>query len=609
VAKGRRAAERRREREKAQGLDPDPTGAAKETTRVSVFDARADTALGTAIGPGAQQQPIDEDRVDDAGPGGERAEVTVVRTVERPPKKRGGRLKVRSGPDAGRDLLLTSTPTLVGRGADADVRLTDPAVSRAHLELRYDEEEERWVASDLGSTSGVLLCGAPLGPPMILKHGDLLQLGGTELRFLWATNEPTPKPEPDPEPEPKERTRTGFRLTGVFKEATVLTKTLQRPPRPRPVGQRRLMAVGLAAALLLVAGGGLAAWLLLRAPEDAGHKREQVQALLTDAERLFDEGRLDEARLRLDTALSLSPKEPVAESLLRMLESEGEAKAALDEARAFLAAGQVSEALRPLGRIADSSRLARARDEARAKADQSHKQASVRAVERRVDAGDYDGALALLAPHKERWPDDRFALALEERVHKLKGAPPPDPPAVARARDAFERGQLLDARLLVEPEATRRGAAERYLRDLERFEGALAAGTRLWRAKDRAAKDELETAFRLLPRLGRSDKGALRKELERPLADALYLDAMAARARGESCAWASGVQRAKALSPHDAKIAAQQRAADQEASAALTRAEARAASDKQGARAIAEAGLCFAVPGSTTHKGLRALAR
>jgi hypothetical protein len=79
-----------------------------------------------------------------------------------------------------RVVLLTSPVTVVGRGADADLRLHDTGVSRAHAELRIEGEQVR--LADLGSTNGTRLNGRPVSDA-VLSDGDRIEVGATPLVF------------------------------------------------------------------------------------------------------------------------------------------------------------------------------------------------------------------------------------------------------------------------------------------------------------------------------------------------------------------------------------------------------------------------------------------
>jgi len=103
-----------------------------------------------------------------------------------------------AGPDAGAPgLLVVSSPLpaligaffplrgdelVVGRGAEADVRVEDGGISRRHLRIALGPGGEV-VAHDLGSTNGTFVNGVKVRSA-VLAHGDRIHLGtGTELVF------------------------------------------------------------------------------------------------------------------------------------------------------------------------------------------------------------------------------------------------------------------------------------------------------------------------------------------------------------------------------------------------------------------------------------------
>ncbi|HVE98540.1 MAG TPA: DUF3662 and FHA domain-containing protein [Mycobacteriales bacterium] len=73
-----------------------------------------------------------------------------------------------------RDILV------IGRGSDADVRVSDSGVSRRHAELRREGDD--FVFVDLGSTNGSLVNGRR-AERVRLSGGDRIQLGRTTLVF------------------------------------------------------------------------------------------------------------------------------------------------------------------------------------------------------------------------------------------------------------------------------------------------------------------------------------------------------------------------------------------------------------------------------------------
>jgi Protein of unknown function (DUF3662)/FHA domain len=80
----------------------------------------------------------------------------------------------------GRRVDLPGSASIIGRGADATVRVQDTSVSRRHAELR--PTEDGWVVIDLGSTNGTRVNGAGV-TERPLRDGDTISVGDTQLRF------------------------------------------------------------------------------------------------------------------------------------------------------------------------------------------------------------------------------------------------------------------------------------------------------------------------------------------------------------------------------------------------------------------------------------------
>ena len=85
------------------------------------------------------------------------------------------------GPDAGRKKRFKSVRMVVGRGKDVDLKLTDQAVSRRHLELIHGDSGT--LMRDLGGASGTKVNDERV-EEKLLKHGDEIAIGRTLLRFV-----------------------------------------------------------------------------------------------------------------------------------------------------------------------------------------------------------------------------------------------------------------------------------------------------------------------------------------------------------------------------------------------------------------------------------------
>ena len=75
---------------------------------------------------------------------------------------------------------LTHSVTVIGRAADADLRINDPGVSRRHAEIR--QEGGGFYVVDLGSTNGVRVDDAPITRQQ-LRNGGRIEVGSTVLVF------------------------------------------------------------------------------------------------------------------------------------------------------------------------------------------------------------------------------------------------------------------------------------------------------------------------------------------------------------------------------------------------------------------------------------------
>src|SRR5688572_22675275 len=94
------------------------------------------------------------------------------------PRLDGGEVRVLDGPDRGLRADIGATPIAIGSSSRCQLVLTDPKVSRLHLEVslaRYG-----FVLRDLGSTNGTIFEGARVGE-VAVPPGALVRLGDTTL--------------------------------------------------------------------------------------------------------------------------------------------------------------------------------------------------------------------------------------------------------------------------------------------------------------------------------------------------------------------------------------------------------------------------------------------
>jgi hypothetical protein len=81
----------------------------------------------------------------------------------------------------GRRLVVGPGGVTLGRSRECDIVLSDPNVSRQHAEVRA--RGGSWVLTDLGSTNGSRINGRPVEGSEVIRPGDEIELGSTQLRF------------------------------------------------------------------------------------------------------------------------------------------------------------------------------------------------------------------------------------------------------------------------------------------------------------------------------------------------------------------------------------------------------------------------------------------
>jgi transcriptional regulator with GAF, ATPase, and Fis domain len=98
--------------------------------------------------------------------------------AERPRPKRGLVMVFDGSGIAHRPVPVNGT-LRIGRGADADVVLDDPATSRLHASISSSSPSSGLEIADAGSAHGVFVNGMRLQAPRALRGGDVVRLGKT----------------------------------------------------------------------------------------------------------------------------------------------------------------------------------------------------------------------------------------------------------------------------------------------------------------------------------------------------------------------------------------------------------------------------------------------
>lgn len=112
--------------------------------------------------------------------------VRPSRVEAAPPGWLHARVVVLRGAEEGRTFALEESKTVLGRGKDASIVLSDPALSRHHAEIVFGGTEFR--IRDLESSNGTLLNGSEVDE-YALRNGDKITVGETILRFEMERSE------------------------------------------------------------------------------------------------------------------------------------------------------------------------------------------------------------------------------------------------------------------------------------------------------------------------------------------------------------------------------------------------------------------------------------
>jgi two-component system cell cycle response regulator len=148
------------------GVDPHPTA----KFPAMKVDAAAEELLRAAAAreDNSGVRPI----FDDSPPTGATPQMFVFPAVICPDR---ATLTMIGGPETGAVFALESNETVLGRGAEANLRFDEPSVSRCHARITCGGPGSYFL-EDLGSTNGTYVGGRPVRRSA-LRSGDRVQLG------------------------------------------------------------------------------------------------------------------------------------------------------------------------------------------------------------------------------------------------------------------------------------------------------------------------------------------------------------------------------------------------------------------------------------------------
>lgn len=72
---------------------------------------------------------------------------------------------------------------VIGRDATVPVQIVNKRISRKHMQIRFDGNEECYYAIDMSSRNGVFVNGRKIETETVLADGDRIGVGDAEILF------------------------------------------------------------------------------------------------------------------------------------------------------------------------------------------------------------------------------------------------------------------------------------------------------------------------------------------------------------------------------------------------------------------------------------------
>ena len=284
-------------------------------------------------------------------------------------------LLVLEGPDAGRKKRFKSVRMVVGRGKDVDLKLTDQAVSRRHLELIHGDTGT--MLRDLGGASGTKVNDERV-EEKLLKHNDEIAIGRTLLRYVdeleavkqfraeQDAKEAEAKKKAEEEAKKKEEEAAKKKEEAANASAagkadvdpkdprlsvgTAVRPALDSVPTRRGQGDKKVLyasAAGVFAVVMLVVMIIIFAKKDPPAPPPPDPKEQLAVAKMQAARNAIRDGEYAEAVKLIEDAERLKPGID-EEGLAKAAQAEAAVMEAFKAVRALMAEGNYAEARRKL---------------------------------------------------------------------------------------------------------------------------------------------------------------------------------------------------------------------------------------------------------------------
>ncbi|HLP84927.1 MAG TPA: FHA domain-containing protein [Phycisphaerales bacterium] len=88
-----------------------------------------------------------------------------------------------AGPNEGDYYPMKKRTLVIGRDEGAAIQITDQRISRKHLQLRFEDAKQQYLALDMKSANGTLINGRAVTTEVALVDGDEISIGSSKIVF------------------------------------------------------------------------------------------------------------------------------------------------------------------------------------------------------------------------------------------------------------------------------------------------------------------------------------------------------------------------------------------------------------------------------------------
>jgi tetratricopeptide (TPR) repeat protein len=276
-----------------------------------------------------------------------------------------------AGPKAGTEFpLVGEEDVVIGRATENAVSIPDTSVSRRHAQLR--NVPDGWAVSDLGSGNGTLVNGERLDKETVLRNGDVIALGDTELKFEIA-GETDRRPMPS-RPRPSLAGGAPLARRNSMPGRPDVRARLSRSGAPvmdpaAALKRKRLMIVG--AGVLVVIVIGLVGVKRLQDKKNAAlqvqagalqQQRQVLSEMFQTAKNLVREGKWQEAKAKLEEIKGVKSDYPGVDDYLERANKEIPNERNLTLTNDALQKGDMAAAVDALTKVTEDTQMFQRRE-------------------------------------------------------------------------------------------------------------------------------------------------------------------------------------------------------------------------------------------------------